>query len=216
MPGPTDQGALWRIVGERRPPQVGIDPDTFRSERVLEPAEAELDPYSTNPRNRYGDWYEATVGETLRDLTRRLGLTITKHVKLDYRSPVYAGDRVVDGLVCSEDGLSLGLELKYLHGNGSLVKPKTLVDAIDFTHRPVDCIYVIDGPGWLETKNVEYLATWWRFTCLSALERTLGHYFPNSGRSVRDKPLKPGSSATVTLMATRPEARSDEGNMGSR
>ena len=187
-PGPADPGALLKIVGERRPPRIGIDAAAFRSNRVLEPTEADLAPYSANPRNRFGDWYEAAIAKALMGPTGRLALTVSTHVKLDYRSPVYAGDRIVDVLVRRPTDRSLGLELKYLHGNGSLVKPKILVDALDFTHRPIDCIYVIDGPGWLETKNVEYLATWWSFTSLEFLQPTLAAFFEVG-------PLEPSSTS---------------------
>jgi hypothetical protein len=177
MPGPDNPNALWSILGSRRPSPIGITSKTFRSTSVLVPSSAELVNLSTNPRNRSGGWYEAKVEEMLRVIKAELRLETFTRRKLDYLSPVYAGNRIVDVLVQSAAGKSLGLELKYLGGNGSLVKPKILVDAIDFTHRPVDCIYVIDGPGWLETKNVEYLAAWWSFSCAEHLPATLREYF---------------------------------------
>jgi hypothetical protein len=175
--GPVEPEALWRILGTRRPPKIGISPKDFRASPILEPSQRELTRYSENPRNRYGDWYEARIASVLEASSKRLNFSVSPHVPLDYQSPVYAGDRIVDLLIAPRQGHSLGLEMKYLHGNGSLVKPKVLADAIDFTHRPVDCIYVIDGPGWHETKNVEYLATWWSFTDTAHLEQTLAEFF---------------------------------------
>ncbi len=85
-------------------------------------------------------------------------------------SSVHLHDKVVDILVNE----TLGLELKFLKGEGSLVRPKALVDALDFSTRRVHCLYVIDGPGWLS--NVTYLAHWWEFTCANHLERTISEF----------------------------------------
>jgi hypothetical protein len=106
------------------------------------------------------------------------------HASLD-RSSVYKSKKVVDVLLRAAephlpDRAALGLELKFLGGQGSLVAPKILVDAIDFTNRQVFCLYVIDGEGWLKSGALEYLAHWWDFTCAALLERTLRRFFEPS------------------------------------
>ena len=83
----------------------------------------------------------------------------------------------VDILVEDENDKQLGLELKFLKGEGSLIKPKSLIDALDFTNRSIYCIYLIDGPGWLRTNYLEYLNHWWEFTNYNNLEDTLLRFF---------------------------------------
>ena len=96
----------------------------------------------------------------------------------NYTSPVYDSKKLLDFIVADgDDERFLGLELKYLKGTGSLVKPKALIDAIDFSSRPIDCIYVIDGLDWTKGKNVEFLDRWWGVTNTEYLIRTLDDYF---------------------------------------
>lgn len=169
--------SLRNLIGQRQSPQIGIDASVFRSDPVLEPSRDDLAGFSQNPRNRTGDWYEYTVQRSLTELCPPLGLSFQSHARLDYSSPVYSSEKVVDVLVVDGRHRSLGLELKYLQGDGSLVKPKILIDAIDFTNRPVDCIYVVDGTGWLSSRNIEYLDQWWAFTSLRHLRETLASAF---------------------------------------
>lgn len=125
----------------------------------------------------YGDWYEQFAGSLVDTTCAALGLRTRTREKIRYVSPVYISGKVVDKIVESDDGRRLGFELKYLHGDGSLVKPKALIDAIDFTNRPFDCLYLVDGPGWLASRNIEYLYRWWSFTSTAAVESTLREYF---------------------------------------
>jgi hypothetical protein len=176
--------SIAAAVGGRRPLNIGIDVDTFRRDSLPEPREQELVGFSRNPRNRFGDWYEHVIEEQLAGICNRGGWSFQKKVHLGY-SPIHLGDKIVDVVVSSKAG-KIGLELKFLRGEGSLVRPKALIDALDFTHRPIYCIYVIDGPGWLKggvrrgVSNVEYLAHWWDFTCSAHLEETLTRFFEMS------------------------------------
>jgi hypothetical protein len=175
-----------RILGPRRPLGIGATPTEFRASHLKKPDDNVLNRYSANPRNASGDWYEDYVDGLLTPLCANLG--IRKAAKFDRRirgSRVYKTDKVVD-IVLKRDGGSnpdrevLGLELKFLGGEGSLVSPKSLIDALDFTSRPYHCLYMIDGEGWLvggKTAYVDYLAHWWEFTCAAYLERTLRRYF---------------------------------------
>jgi len=113
----------------------------------------------------------------LDELKKKHGWAWKPHVNLGY-SRVHLTDKVVDVLVND----SLGLELKFLNVGGSLIRPKALVDAIDFSDRSVQCIYVVDGPAWLSggTKsgmtNLSYLGHWWEFTCAKHLEHTISRF----------------------------------------
>ena len=160
---------------------MGISLDEFRANCLENPDPEVLAPYSRNPRNAFGDWYEDHVGRLLETLCSAMGLVLS-HQEHIGPSRVYLSEKVVDVVVrdppkAARGGRALGLELKFLSGTGSLVQPKSIVDAIDFTSRPIYCMYCIDGEGWLRGRNVEYLSHWWDFTCARLLERTLGRYF---------------------------------------
>jgi hypothetical protein len=166
---------LSDIVGPRRPLGIGISVSEFERDYLRQPPENELSRYSTNPRNRMGDWYEDQITARLEEFCPRRGWQWTRKVNLG-RSRIHLTDKVVDILVNEQ----LGLELKYLKGGGSLIRPKALVDALDFTNRRVNCLYVIDGPGWLP--EVGYLAHWWEFTCANHLEQTISRFMNLRGR----------------------------------
>lgn len=177
---------LDQVVGPRRPIGIGATPDEYRRDFVPKPDDAVLSAYGKNPRNAAGNWYEDYVNTNLDEICARLG--IKKLPGTERRltgSLVYQTDKVVDVVLRKADNAkpdrqTLGLELKFLGGTGSLVSPKSLIDALDFTNRPYHCLYMIDGEGWLEggkTTSVEYLAHWWEFTCSAHLERTLSTYF---------------------------------------
>ncbi|MBI5711782.1 MAG: hypothetical protein HZC42_15975 [Candidatus Eisenbacteria bacterium] len=183
MPISTDLvGPRAEVLGRARAP-VGISARTFLQSPPLTPREAELSRYSANPRNRYGDWYQDYVKEQVdresgRKCWRACEKAEARASMAGYESPVYVSRKIPD-LVVRDRAKEryLGLELKYLRGTGSLVKPKVLIDAIDFTHRPIDCIYVVDGEGWMADKNVQYLERWWQFTDARHLGSTLDEYF---------------------------------------
>jgi hypothetical protein len=175
---------LLRMIGNRRPLGIGITVDEYRRDHLDTPRESVLRRYSTNPRNQTGAWYEHEIESRLTEFRRVHGWTSRNHVNLGH-SIVHLTDKYVDVLVND----SLGLELKFLKVGGSLIRPKALVDAIDFSNRPVHCIYVVDGPAWLSggrgMSNLDYLAHWWEFTCASHLERTISRFMdlqsPNPG-----------------------------------
>lgn len=162
---------------------VGVRVRDYRQQQLLEPHPTELSGFSSNPRNAYGDWYQAQVDALLEQNAmgsswQRCSPIEVQQLMSGYLSPIYDSAKRPDIVLRDNRKTSfLGLELKYLHGGGSLIKPKTLADAIDFTHRPIACIYVIDGPGWLASGNVEYLARWWQFTSTAFLLQTLQSYF---------------------------------------
>lgn len=160
---------LSNIVGPRRPFGIGISVDEYRRDHLPTPSEAELSKWSKNPRNAIGDWYESQIQTRLKQFSAKHGWTWKAHATVG-QSKIHLTEKFVDILVNG----SLGLELKFLKGEGSLIRPKALVDALDFSNRPVHCLYVIDGPGWLT--NVEYLAHWWEFTCANHLERTTSKF----------------------------------------
>lgn len=164
--------AFDNLIGKRRPLGIGITPEVFRKDFLPLPESKELVGYSTNPRNAYGDWYEDLVEMRLKKICGRRNWKFQRSVNLG-PSIVYRTKKVVDILINGE----LGLELKFLKGSGSLVQPKSIVDALDFTNRHVYCLYLVDGPGWLKSQNVEYLSRWWDFTCLKHLETTVDSYF---------------------------------------
>lgn len=148
---------------------------------MAKPAETELARYSSNPRNAAGDWYEGHVSGLLGPICDSLELQMEVHAKLGH-SAAYLSDKLVDILLRTphaqrSDRDALGLELKFLGGSGSLVNPKILIDVIDFTNRPVYCLYVIDGEGWLKASALEFLAHWWDFTCSRHLDRTVRSFF---------------------------------------
>lgn len=181
MPHPLD-----RVVGPRRPIGIGATPGEFRANFVPKPSEEVLSKYGKNPRNAAGNWYEDYVNHRLDEICPRLGLKkLTGNERRITGSLVYRTDKIVDVVLRrvggpKPDRQTLGLELKFLGGTGSLVSPKSLVDALDFTNRPFHCVYMIDGEGWLEggrTSSVEYLTHSWEFTCFAFLERTLSEYF---------------------------------------
>ena len=164
--------SLFDLVGPKRPPNIGISPEEYRKTYLELPPEEEVLKISKNPRNAYGTWYENFITEQLREICSKRGWDFKKHVYMGY-SNVYLSKRYVDVVVNDK----LGLELKFLKGGGSLIKPKSLVDALDFTNRPIDSIYLIDGIGWLLSGNVEYLDEWWTFTNSANLENSLIKYF---------------------------------------
>jgi hypothetical protein len=174
------------VVGRRRPLGIGITSSEFRESLLHKPAKEVLLAYSKNPRNSVGDWYEEHVDSLIDPLCAKLGIRkLPKNDRKLHGSRVYQTDKVVDVVLrrigeARPDRQTLGLELKFLGGSGSLVSPKSFVDAVDFTNRPYHCLYVIDGEGWLEggkTSSVDYLAHWWEFTNSANLERTLAAYF---------------------------------------
>ncbi len=172
---------LNSLVGDRRPLGIGISAEEFRRDHLEKPTAGELSRYSSNPRNAAGDWYEDHIRGLLGPLCTSLGLEMKIHENLGH-SEVYLSNKVVDTLLLarrprSRERDALGLELKFLGGSGSLVNPKILIDVIDFTRRPVYCLYVIDGEGWLKASALEYLAHWWDFTCAAHLERTVRSFF---------------------------------------
>ena len=177
---------LDRIVGPRRPIGIGVTPDEFRANFLPKPDDSVLRNFGENPRNASGNWYEDHVDRILDPICARLNVRkLSKGERRLSGSLVYQTDKVVDVVLrkvgeAKPDRQTLGLELKFLGGTGSLVSPKSLVDALDFTNRPYHCLYMIDGEGWLEggrTPSVEFLAHWWEFTCSAFLERTLTKYF---------------------------------------
>ena len=177
---------LDEVIGKRRPLGIGVTPEEFRSSLLPKPSTDILSNYSSNPRNAAGDWYEEHVGRLLDPMCSRHSLRKLSKTERRLRgSLVYQTDKVVDVVLekvgeVKEDRKTLGLELKFLGGSGSLVSPKSFVDAVDFTNRPFHCLYMIDGEGWLlggKTTSVEYLDHWWEFTCSAHLERTLTKYF---------------------------------------
>ena len=172
---------LDSLVGDRRPHGIGISTKEFQSSYVEKPTEKELSSYSSNPRNAAGDWYEDHIRQLLRPLCNSLDLGMEVHANLGH-SAVYLSNKLVDILLQSRRPRNrgreaLGLELKFLGGSGSLVNPKILIDVVDFTQRPIYCLYVIDGEGWLKASALEYLAHWWDFTCSAYLERTVRSFF---------------------------------------
>jgi hypothetical protein len=168
---------LRNLLGSRAAPPIGVSSAEFRNTPVVEPTPDELAEYSRNPRNAYGDWYEVYVHSVAEPICEELELDLRARVAIEYQSVVYVSQKIFDLVVSDGTRDKLGLELKYLHGDGSLVKPKALIDAIDFTQRPFDCIYVIDGPGWQMSKNVEYLERWWTFSSSVFLRRTFNSRF---------------------------------------
>lgn len=171
------------VIGPRRRLGIGITPEQFRRDALPLPPETEVSKYSENPRNRYGDWYEAIVAAELERICSRRGWHFELKRNIGW-SAVYRTNKVVDVLVNG----ALGLELKFLKGSGSLVGPKAMIDAIDFTSRSIYCMYVVDGPGWLIGQNVEYLHHWWDFTCFKHLEETVQR-FTDLPANIR-KPLR--------------------------
>lgn len=171
---PEDPDLFDELIGDRRPLGIGVSSQQFRDSYIEAPSLDDLMDrgYSSNPRNAYGDWYEDEVQGKVSRICDEKGWSFTTHVNLG-DSKIYKGSKVVDILIAEE----LGLELKYLKGTGSLVDPKSVIDAIDFTDRPVYCLYCIDGPGWLKGRHVEYLGKWWDFTCFGFLEETLDRFF---------------------------------------
>jgi hypothetical protein len=177
---------LDSVIGARRPLGIGITPSEFRATYVRKPSDDVLAKYSANPRNSVGDWYEDYVDRIVDQCCARLGLVkLPKGQRKLVGSRVYQTDKIVDVVLrrsenAKPDRTTLGLELKFLGGTGSLVAPKSFVDAVDFTSRPFHCLYVIDGEGWLEggkIQSVDYLVHWWEFTSSAYLERTLRAYF---------------------------------------
>lgn len=169
------------LIGGLRPLGIGISPEEFRTDYLEKPTEQELYRYSRNPRNAAGDWYEDYIQDLLRPLCNSLDLKMEVHANLG-RSEIYLSNKLVDILLEARQPRNrgrdaLGLELKFLGGTGSLVNPKILIDVIDFTRRPLYCLYVIDGEGWLKASALEYLAHWWDFTCSVHLERTMRSFF---------------------------------------
>jgi hypothetical protein len=164
------------LLGTRRAPNIGISPEEYRKTYIKPPDEEEILKISKNPRNAYGIWYERHISNRLDQICSKKGWTYRSQVSMGY-SKVYLKNRYVDIVVNDR----LGLELKFLKGDGSLVKPKSLIDALDFTIRPIDSIYLIDGPGWLSSGNVEYLNEWWTFTNSANLKDSLVRYFEKSG-----------------------------------
>jgi hypothetical protein len=163
-----------------------VTPEEFRSAYIHKPEQSVLSGYSSNPRNSIGLWYEELIGKALTPICDRLGLQkLEKANRRLLDSKVYLTDKVVDVVLRRGSGAragreTLGLELKFLGGTGSLVAPKSFVDAVDFTNRPYYCLYVIDGEGWLEggkTSFVDYLARWWEFTCSAYLDRSVSAFF---------------------------------------
>jgi hypothetical protein len=164
---------LMNLIGPRRPLGIGISVEEYRRSYLKTPSKTELLRWSINPRNATGKWYEEQIARRLDALQKKHGWTWERHVNLG-PSKVHLTDKVVDALVNG----SLGLELKFLNVEGSLIRPKALVDAIDFSNRRVHCVYVVDGPAWLlgskaGMSNLEYLDHWWEFTCAEHLERTV-------------------------------------------
>lgn len=163
---------LNNLIGNKRAPYIGITPEEYETSFLGLPSETEVKKISKNPRNAYGTWYERTILCQLKKICDKKDWSYKPQVSMGY-STVYLKNRIVDVVVNER----LGLEMKYLKGDGSLVKPKSLIDALDFTVRPIDSIYLIDGPGWLKSKNIEYLNEWWTFTNSANLENSLKRYF---------------------------------------
>lgn len=164
---------LLNLIGPRRPLGIGISVEEYRRSYLKTPTKSELLRWSRNPRNATGKWYEDQIRRRLDALQKKYAWTSEWHANLGH-SKVHLTNKVVDVLVNG----SLGLELKFLNVEGSLIRPKALVDAIDFSNRRVHCVYVVDGPAWLSgskagMSNLEYLAHWWEFTCAEHLERTI-------------------------------------------
>jgi len=167
---------LLNLIGPRRPLGIGISLEEYRQDYLRTPPKEELLRWSKNPRNATGKWYEDQIRHRLEEFEKKHGWGSEHHVNIG-RSKVHLTDKVVDVLV----NKALGLELKFLNVEGSLIRPKALVDAIDFSNRSVHCIYVVDGPAWLSggkrgISNLEYLAHWWEFTCANHLERTIAKF----------------------------------------
>jgi hypothetical protein len=173
---------LSSMIGNRRPLRIGVTVNDYKRDYLKTPPESILEKYSTNPRNQTGAWYEHEIQSRLSELSKKHGWTSKTHVNLGF-SKVHLTDKYVDVLVND----SLGLELKFLKVEGSLIRPKALVDAIDFSNRPVHCLYVVDGPAWLSggkgMSNLDYLAHWWEFTCANCLERTISKFMELRSRA---------------------------------